>query len=53
MESATQQAPNKDAEDADSKNIPLTYASFWIRMLAAVLDSILLLMVMVPLLMVF
>jgi len=53
MESATQQAPNKDAEDADSKNIPLAYAGFWIRVLAAVLDSILLLMVMVPLLMVF
>ncbi len=53
MESSTQQTPLDVAEDASSKNIPLAYAGFWIRVLAALLDSILLLMVMVPLLMVF
>ena len=53
MESSTQQAPINVAEDVDSNNIPLAYAGFWIRVMAAVLDSLLLLMVMVPLLMVF
>ncbi|MDC1527952.1 RDD family protein [Gammaproteobacteria bacterium] len=53
MESSTQQAPINVAEDVDSNNILLAYAGFWIRVMAAVLDSLLLLMVMVPLLMVF
>ncbi len=37
----------------DSEYPPMEYAGFWIRFLASVLDSVLLLMVMVPLLVIF
>ncbi len=53
MESSTRQPPVNAPEDSDPEGISPAYAGFWIRVLAALLDSILLLMVMVPLLMVF
>ena len=46
------QAANDDAEAA-SDMPPVEYAGFWIRFLASLLDSVLLILVLVPLLMIF
>jgi uncharacterized RDD family membrane protein YckC len=46
------QAANDDA-DAASDLPPVEYAGFWIRFLASLLDSVLLILILVPLLMVF
>ena len=48
-----EQHTEADGHDRNTDFPSIEYAGFWIRFLASVLDSVLLLMVMVPLLMVF
>ena len=56
MESQTEDTPNHISEESPGKTRQqpdIEYAGFWIRVLAAILDTVLLLMVMIPLLLIF